>query len=438
MPTASKRFRRSSRSEARTIRFASKLKRELDLRTLADWVLRPRLLKISGVAQVMTLGGGRKQYQVLVDPVALHEYGLTLQDVETALAANNVNTTGGFSTAGGFEKPIRVIGRLGPRPEQVIADLKQIAVKIHRAPRRSLLEQVARIAEGPQIKRGDASINGEPGVALTVIKQPHTDTRALTAAVRDCLAGDRAVAAGRRGARNRLFQLRDFIDRGVSNVGEALVIGAVLVLIVLFLFLLNFRTTFISLTAIPLSLAVTALVFRLVGADHRRRTVDQHHDARRHRRGDGRTGGRRHRGRREHLPPPAREQPCSPTPKPALRVVYEASTEIRTSIVFGTAVVVLVFLPLFALSGIEGRLFTPLGIAYIVSILASLAGVADRHAGAVVLPARESRAVHREREGFLVRGAEVARRSSRALQHAARWRSCSSPPGCWSRTAAGA
>ena len=99
------------------------------LRTLADWVVRPRLLKISGVAQVITMGGGRKQYQVLVDPTALAEYGVTLQDVEAALKANNVNYSGGFSVAGGVERPIRVIGRLGPRPEQVVADLKK-ALKI--------------------------------------------------------------------------------------------------------------------------------------------------------------------------------------------------------------------------------------------------------------------------------------------------------------------
>ena len=124
--------------------FPSELKRQLALRTLADWVVRPRLLKIPGVAQVLTVGGGRKQYQVLVDPFALHEFELTLQDLEAALKANNVNTTGGFATDGGVEKSIRVIGRVGTRPELVVADLKLIPVKTT-VPRPILLEQVARV-----------------------------------------------------------------------------------------------------------------------------------------------------------------------------------------------------------------------------------------------------------------------------------------------------
>jgi HME family heavy-metal exporter len=201
--------------------------------------------------------------------------------------------------------------------------------------------------------------------------------------------------------------LREFIDRGVSNVGEALGIGAVLVLIVLFLFLLNVRTTFISLTAIPLSLVVTAAAFKLIGAITGTELsinvmtlggiavamgelvddaiVDVENIFRR-----------------------LRENAHSPQPKPALRVVYEASAEVRTSIVFGTVVVILVFLPLFALSGIEGRLFTPLGIAYIVSILASLV------VSLTVTPVLSyyllagSKAAHRERDGFLVRALKWA------------------------------
>jgi CzcA family heavy metal efflux pump len=350
--------------------FPSELQRQLGLRTLADWVVRPRLLKISGIAQVITMGGGRKQYQVLVDPTALAEYGVTLQDVDAALKANNVNFTGGFSAAGGTEKPIRVIGRLGPRPEQVVADLKKIPVRAT-AHRTILLEQVARVAEGPQVKRGDAGVNGVPGVALTISKQPHTDTRRLTAAAQAALAEVEPSLPADVLIDGNLYALRGFIDRAVENVGAALRDGAVLVLVILFLFLLNFRTTFISLTAIPLSLAVTAIAFKLVGvltgvelsvnvmtlggiAVAMGELVD---DAivdveNIHRRLD--------------------ENARAGRPRPPLRVVYEASVEVRTAVVFGTAVVILVFLPLFALSGIEGRLFTPLGVAYITSILASL------------------------------------------------------------------
>ena len=137
--------------QTRSITFPSELQRQLALRTLADWVVRPRLLKISGVAQVTAMGGGRKQYQVLVDPPALAEYGVTLQEVEAALKANNVNFTGGYSVEGGVEKPIRVIGRLGPRPEQVVQDLQKVPIKAT-AHRTVLLEQVAHIVEGPQLK----------------------------------------------------------------------------------------------------------------------------------------------------------------------------------------------------------------------------------------------------------------------------------------------
>ncbi len=386
----------------RTLVFPSEAKRALELRTLADWVIRPRLLKIAGVAQIMTMGGGRKQYQVLVDPIALHEYGVSLQDVELALRANNVNFTGGFAVQGGVEKPIRVIGRLGPRAEQVVADLKTITIKT--TPRRTiLLDNVARVTEGAQVKRGDAAVNGFPGVSITVMKQPHTDTRALTDSVQLAFSEVEPSLPADVVLERDLYQLRDFIDRGVYNVGEALVIGACMVLIVLFLFLLNLRTTFISLTAIPLSLVITVLIFKLIGAITGTALsinimtlggiavamgelvddaiVDVENIFRR-----------------------LRENNHSKAPKPALLVVYEASVEVRSSIVFGTAVVVLVFLPLFALSGIEGRLFTPLGIAYIVSILASLL------VSLTVTPVlsyyllADSRAVHHERDGFLVRG----------------------------------
>jgi CzcA family heavy metal efflux pump len=382
--------------------FPSELQRQLGLRTLADWVVRPRLLKISGVAQVITMGGGRKQYQVLVDPTALAEYGVTLQDVDAALKANNVNFTGGFSAAGGVEKPIRVIGRLGPRPEQVVADLKKIPVRAT-ARRTILLEQVARVAEGPQVKRGDAGVNGVPGVALTVSKQPHTDTRRLTAAAQAALAEVEPSLPADVLIDGNLYALRGFIDRAVANVGDALRDGAILVLVILFLFLLDLRTTFISLTAIPLSLAVTAIVFKLVGvltgvelsvnvmtlggiAVAMGELVD-----------DAIVDV-------ENIHRRLNENTAAARPRPALRVVYEASVEVRTAVVFGTAVVILVFLPLFALSGIEGRLFTPLGVAYITSILASLLvslTVTPVLSYYLLAPAKPA---GREKDGLLVRG----------------------------------
>ena len=377
-PEGDQKVRARIDGRARDLEFPSEAKRGLALRTLADWVVRPRLLKTSGVAQVVTMGGGRKQYHVLVDPTALGENRVTLKDVEDALRNNNANFTGGFAERGGFELPIRILGRLGPRPEQVVADLKLIVVKPAEKPepgkplgRPVLLQNVAKVAEAAQVKRGDTGINGYSGVAITVTKQPHTDTRAVTDSCKTALAEIEPSLPADVVLEPDLYELRDFIDRGVANVGEALAIGALLVLIVLFLFLLNVRTTFISLAAIPLSLAVTALTFRLIGlltgselsinvmtlggiAVAMGELVD-----------DAIVDV-------ENIFRRLRDNRAAPAPKPAIRVVYEASVEVRTSIVFGTAVVILVFLPLFALSGVEGRLFTPLGIAYIVSILASL------------------------------------------------------------------
>ncbi len=353
-----------------SVRIPSDAERARELRTLADWVIRPRLLKISGIAQVVMMGGARKQYQVLIDPLALHEYGVTLAEVDDAIRRSNDNYTGGYTVRDGQEKPIRIIGRLGPRPEQALADLKEIPVK-STADRTILLEQVARIVVGDQLKRGDSSINGIPGVAITVTKQPQTDTRALTDAVKLAFKELEATLPADVIIESGIYELREFIDRGVANVGEALAIGAVLVLIVLFLFLLNIRTTLISLTAIPLSLCITALIFRWIGlwtgtelsinvmtlggiAVALGELVD-----------DAIVDV-------ENIHRRLRENRLLANPRPTLRVVYEASKEVRTAIVYGTAVVILVFLPLFALSGIEGRLFTPLAIAYIVSILASL------------------------------------------------------------------
>jgi CzcA family heavy metal efflux pump len=341
---------------------------QMELRTLADWVVRPRLLKIPGMAQVLVMGGGRKQYQVLVDPAALTAYDVTLHQVEEAVRKNNGNASGGYAVRGGGERPIRVLGRL--EPGRVLDELRQVPVKAT-AHRTVLLGQLARVAEGPQLKRGDGSVNGFPGVILTIVKQPHVDTRTLTDAVVAALRETQPALGADVVIVPDLFQLKGFIDRGIYNVGEALVIGAALVLTVLFVFLLNFRTTFISLTAIPLSLAVTALVFRAVGwfsgtplsinvmtlggiAVAMGELVD-----------DAIVDV-------ENIFRRLKANHALPEPRSALRVIYEASVEVRGAIVFGTALVILVFIPLFALGGIDGRLFAPLGVAYIVSILASL------------------------------------------------------------------
>ena len=383
------------------VEFPSAASRQMSLRTTADWVVRPRILKVTGVAEAFLLGGDKKQYQVLIDPAALVEYDVTLQEVEEALKQSNINTSGGFAVQGETERPIRVLGRLGPDAWRVLEDLRKIPVKNH-VERSILLGQVAQVVEGPQFKRGDGSVNGHPGVVFTVVKQPHVDTRSLTDSLEKAFAEAEASLPADIVINSELFRLKNFIDRGIFNVGEALVIGAVLVVIILFLFLLNFRTTFITLTAIPLSLVITTLVFRLWGfisGTHLSINVmtlggiavamgelvdDAIVDV-------------------ENIFRRLKENNNLSQPRSSLTVVYEASKEIRSAIVFGTAVVILVFLPLFALSGVEGRLFAPLGVAYIVSILASL--IVSLTVTPVLswylLP--QSKATHAEHDGVLLR-----------------------------------
>ena len=394
------------RGVAHELSIPTPLEQEMSLRTLADWVIRPRLLKIPGIAEVFTQGGERKQYQILVDPTALLEHDVSLQAVERALSESNINTSGGFAVEGESERPIRIIGRLGPGEERVIADLRKVPVKSNPL-RPVLISDVAKVTEGPQFKRGDGSINGRPGVVFTIAKQPHIDTRAITAEIDAALSDMEASLPADVIVTSDLFRLKSFIDRGIYNVGEALVLGALLVVVVLFLFLLNLRTTFITLTAIPLSLVITTLVFRLIS--HLTGTqlsinvmtlggiavamgelvddaiVDVENIFRR-----------------------LRENYHRDQPLPAIQVVYEASKEIRSAIVFGTIVVILVFLPLFALSGVEGRLFAPLAVAYITSILASLfvSLTVTPVLSYYLLP--QSRAAHREGDGPLLRTLKAA------------------------------
>ncbi|HVS00090.1 MAG TPA: efflux RND transporter permease subunit, partial [Thermoanaerobaculia bacterium] len=330
----------------------------MELRTTADWVLRPRLLTIPGVAQVTVLGGEVRQLQVQVDPARLRAAGLTLKDVEEAVAGSQANTTGGFLESRDEELLVRNIGRT--------ADLEDLAATVvdYRDGVPVPLSSVADVRIAPPAKRGDAGVNARPGVVLAITKQPDADTVPLTRRLEAALAGMEHAAPGVQ--ITQLFKQATFIEAAVGNVEAALRDGSILVLIVLALFLANFRTTAITLTAIPLSFIVTALVFRAFDLSINTLTLgglavaigelvdDAVVDV-------------------ENVFRRLQENRHSPDPKPALEVIYQASSEVRGSIVFATILVVLVFIPLFALSGIEGRLFAPLGVAYIVSIVASLA-----------------------------------------------------------------
>ncbi len=342
----------------------------MELRTLADWVIRQRLRTIPGVSQVFVMGGDRKQFQVLVSPDQLLRYDVTLHEVETALAKSNENVTGGYlKQQGPYELLVRSLGR--------VTSVKQIEdiVVDHREDRPILLKQVARVIEGPEVKRGDARAtvrtgenewSGGPAVLLTINKQPGADTRQITEEVTQALKELKASLPSDVQISTELYQQRAFIDRAVTNVLEALRDGSILVVIILFVFLMNFRTTFITLTAIPLSLVITALVFKWTGMSINTMTLGGLAVA------IGEIGRRRYRLMWKTSSAGFAKNQVLPNPRPKLRVVYEASCEVRNSIVFGTLIVVLVFLPVFALGGMEGRLFTPLGIAYIVSIVSSL------------------------------------------------------------------
>ena len=330
-----------------------------DLRTLANYTVRQRLLSIPGVAQVIPIGGDNLQYQVLLDMPRLNAVGLTITQVEEALRRSNLNTTGNFFDRNGSEVLIRNLGRL-----RSVADIENIIVGYRQGSPISV-KQVANVAFGARFKRGDGSVNGRPAVILSIEKQPGAATVGLTAAVEKALVELGPSLPKDVRLNTRLFKQSDFIESSISNVEDALRDGAILVVIVLFAFLLNVRTTFISLVAIPLSLLVTALVFRFAGISINTMTLgglaiaigelvdDAIVDV-------------------ENVFRRLRENQLLPEPKPALRVIYAASSEVRNSIVYATIIVVLVFLPLFALEGMEGRIFAPLGIAYITSIVASL------------------------------------------------------------------
>lgn len=372
----------------------------LELRTLADWVVRQRLLTIQGVSQVFTMGGGRKQFQVLVNPDAMLRYGVSLHQVKKAVQDSNQNATGGYlDQQGPNELLVRALGRV-----QSIEDLEKVVVTVRNG-RPVSLGQIAQILEGAQVKRGDSAaflrgedgrFSGGPAVVLTINKQPGSDTRAVTD---ECLAAIRDLrpSLGKGLRIEPMYMQKSFIDRAINNVEEALRDGGILVVIILFLFLMNFRTTFITLTAIPLSVLMTAIIFAFFDLSINTMTLgglavaigelvdDAIVDV-------------------ENIFRRLRENRRRTKPKNPLLVVFQASVEVRNSIVFGTMIVILVFVPLFALTGMVGRLFAPLGIAYIVSILSSLI------VSLTVTPVLcywllgNAKLMEREKDGFVLRG----------------------------------
>ncbi|MCH8903980.1 MAG: efflux RND transporter permease subunit [Bacteroidetes bacterium] len=330
-----------------------------DLRTFADYSLRRRLLAIPGIAQVIPIGGEVLQFQVQVSMPKLHASGLSINQVEEALQKSNANTTGNFYNQGGSEILIRNFGRI-----KTIEQIENIVIGYeNELP--ILVSQIADVRFGAKFKRGDAGLNGEPAVLLTVEKQPNANTVTLTEEVLQAIEELKPGLPADVKINTEIFRQADFINNSISNVTEALRDGAILVIIILFLFLLNFRTTLITLTAIPLSLLITLLVFKFFNISINTMTLggiaiaigelvdDAIVDV-------------------ENVFRRLRENKQKENPQTAIKVVYNASSEVRNSIVYATVIVVLVFIPLFALTGMEGRIFAPLGMAYITAILASL------------------------------------------------------------------
>jgi CzcA family heavy metal efflux pump len=333
----------------------------LDLRTVADTTLRRRILAVSGVSQVTTIGGAERQYQVLVHPDQLDLYDLTLEEVEDALTAASRNTSAGFRISGGQEYLILGIGR--PETLEEIGE----TVVAARDSRPILVRDLGDVIIGPALRRGEGSHNGQPAIVIGIQKQPGANTLELTRRL-DSLLDELQIAlpAGMVIHRN-IFRQADFIENAMDNLTRALRDGSVLVVAIVFLFLANIRASSITLLAMPLSLLAAVLALKVTGATVNSMTlggmaiavgaivddaiIDVENVFRR---------------LRENMLQPEAER------RPVMEVVYRGSSEIRSSIVFATLVIGLVFVPLFFLGGVEGRLLRPLGFAYLVALFASL------------------------------------------------------------------
>jgi CzcA family heavy metal efflux pump len=329
----------------------------MQLREVADFTIRPRLMNIQGVAQVIPIGGEVKQYRVSPNAAALRALGVSLQQIETALAQFGTNTGGGFTDQYSREFLIRNIGQTTN-----LEDLRNLPIASVNG-QQILLRQVADVGFGARLKRGDAGFMGRSAVIVSVEKQPGVDTIRLTKEVEEAIAG-LSLPDGIK-ADEVLFRQANFIETSISNVQKVLLEAIAVVAVILFAFLMNTRTTAISLAAIPMSILISAIVFHLMGLSINTMTLgglaiaigelvdDAVVDV-------------------ENIFRRLRENREKGNPRSVFDVVVGASQEVRSGIVYATMIIVLVFVPLFSLSGIEGRLFAPLGQAYIISILASL------------------------------------------------------------------
>ncbi|MEK7435043.1 MAG: efflux RND transporter permease subunit [Cyanobacteriota bacterium] len=331
----------------------------MELRELSEWVIRPRLLSISGISQVINIGGEVKEYQVLYSPNKLIEYKIEIEELRTAIEKSNLNTTGGFINSKSQEYLVRNNGSLNS-----IEDLKNTIV-LYRKNYPIKLSDIAEVKIGAKVKRGNGSSNASSSVIMSISKQPNGDTLELTKKVENSINDLKKTISEDIEINTNLFRQANFISSAIKNVIEALRDGTIIVIIIIFIFLLNFRITFIVLTSIPLSFVISFFIFKFFDISINTMTLgglavaigelvdDSIVDI-------------------ENIFRRLKENALLEKPKAKIQVIYKASSEIRSSIIYATFIVVMVFIPLFFLTGIEGRFLMPLGLAYITSLLASL------------------------------------------------------------------
>lgn len=329
------------------------------LRTLADWTIRPRLLSTGGVAQVTVMGGDLMEYQVRIHPERMRHYGVSLGDVLNATRQMNQNASGGVHYESGNEYIVR--GVLSTRSAE---EMGQALVKTTATGMPVVLADVQMGAKSP--KMGVASVSGKPAVLLTVTKQPNTSTLDLTEALDSAVAGLKGALPADVKVNTQLYRQQDFIDSSISNIKKSLVEGGIFVVLVLFIFLMNGRTTLISLVTIPISLLVTLLVLKLMGLTVNTMSIggmaiaigslvdDAIVDV-------------------ENVFKRLRQNARKPLAERLRKreVIFNASKEVRMPILNSTLIIVVSFVPLFFLSGLEGRMLAPLGVSFIVSLFAS-------------------------------------------------------------------